>query len=75
MTITIGEIYNSLYGANYPISKRQIIDLALERKASYGLKNKLKELPEGMYFGILDIENEIMETTWDEGEDDVWSAS
>ena len=69
MTITTGEIYKSLYGANYPISKRQIIDLAVERKASYGLKNKLKELPEGIYFGILDIQNEIMERMWDEDED------
>ncbi len=70
MTITTGEIYKSLYGANYPINKRQIIDLAVERKASYGLKNKLEELPEGVYFGILDIQNEIMERTWDEDEDD-----
>jgi hypothetical protein len=69
MTITTGEIYKSLYGANYPINKRQIIDLALERKASYCLKSKLKELPEGIYFGILDIQNEVMERTWDEDED------
>lgn len=66
MTITTGEIYKSLYGANYPINKKQIIDLAVERKASYGLKTKLKELPEGLYFGIIDIQNEIMERTLDE---------
>ena len=70
MTITTGEIYKSLYGANYPINKRQIIDLAVERKVSYGLKNKLKELPDGIYFGILDIQNEIIESTLDEDEDD-----
>ncbi len=69
MTITTGEIYKSLYGANYPINKRQIIDLAVERKASDGLKNQLRELPDGIYFGILDIQNEIMERTWDEDED------
>lgn len=69
MTITTGEIYKSLYGAHYPINKRQIMDLANERKASYSLKNKLKELPEGLYFGILDIQNEIIEKIWDEDEE------
>lgn len=70
MTITTGEIYKSLYGAKYPITKRQIIDLAFERKASYSLKNQLRELPEGIYFGILDIQNEIMEGTWDEEDEE-----
>ncbi len=64
MTITTSELHECLYGAKYPVSKKYIIEFAKERRASPGLQNELRELPEGNYFGVLDIQEEILENTW-----------
>jgi hypothetical protein len=66
MTITTSELHQCLYGAKYPASKRYIIEFAKERRASPTLLNELKELPEGVYFGVIDIQEEILENTWTE---------
>jgi len=65
-TITTSELHNCLYGAKYPVSKKYIIEFAKERRASPSLQNELQELPEGIYFGVLDIQEEILENTWSE---------
>ena len=64
MTITTSELHQCLYGAKYPVSKKYIIEFAKERRASPSLQNELGELPEGNYFGVLDIQEEILENTW-----------
>lgn len=64
MTITTSELHKCLYGARYPLSKKYIIEFAKERRASLSLQNELRELPEGIYFGVLDIQEEILENTW-----------
>ena len=64
MTITTSELHKCLYGAKYPVSKKYIIEFAKERRASPSLQNELGELPEGTYFGVLDIQEEILENTW-----------
>lgn len=69
MTITTSELHECLYGAKFPVSKRYIIEFAKERRASLSLQNELKELPEGIYFGVLDIQEEILENTWSEEEE------
>ena len=69
MTITTSELHECLYGAKYPVSKNYIIEFAKERRASLSLQNELKELPEGIYFGVLDIQEEILENTWSEEEE------
>lgn len=63
-TITISELHQCLYGAKYPVSKKYIIEFSKERRASLSLQNELEELPEGIYFGVLDIQAEILENTW-----------
>ncbi|MEK7462399.1 MAG: DUF2795 domain-containing protein [Patescibacteria group bacterium] len=64
MTITTSELHECLYGAKYPVSKKYIIEFAKDRRASPSLQNELGELPEGIYFGVLDIQEEILENTW-----------
>ena len=71
MTITTGELYKCLYGAKYPASKGRIIECTKERRASPHLLNELKELPEGIYFGVIDIQEEILENTWTEEDEHV----
>ena len=68
MMITTGELHQCLYGAHYPMSKRRVMEFARDRKASFGLINELKQLPEGVYFGVLDIQEELIEHTWEEEE-------
>ena len=68
MMITTGELQHSLYGARYPMSKQHIMRFVKERRASFGLQKELKQLPDGIYFGVLDIQEEIMQRVRDEEE-------
>ena len=68
MIITTKELHQCLYGAHYPMSKRHIMEFVKARRASFGLVNELKQLPEGVYFGVLDIQEELLENTWEEEE-------